>query len=161
MLTKVTSSFLKLAMMGGPVVLYGAFVSLAIFGTAIWDGEGHKDVLVLIAMSLLVLVFVEWSLARRFTEHERVEVRERQVVIAAQQETYKTLLMGALEPLRAEMNRMVMVFDGNASSYDKQYLEFQKLREGVEQIKTGLEKLTSLNLEERLSTVERVLKLKP
>ena len=148
---------------GGPATFAGASLSIFIMATSLFgdSGQATKEVFLLIGAMMFVLAFVEWALGRRFSEHNKAEKREREAVVASQHETYRTILSVALEPLRAEMNRMVMVFDGASATNDRHYREFQRLTEAVEKMQVAMDKMTSLNLEDRVTVLERALKMRP
>lgn len=150
---------LKTVTAGGPMPVGGTLAAMAILGTTIFDGD-RKDILLLIGVALLVLSFVEWAISRRFVARDESEIKERAAVLEAQQSTYRSILSTALEPLRSEMNRMVMVFDSTAATNERQYKEFQRMRESVEKMQSDLSRLMELRLEERIAKIEQVLKVK-
>lgn len=160
----------KFIQQGGPVTFAGATSGVAILATTFWDGQGHKEVLAVIGVTLILLAFAEWAISRRlstfaighderFKAMQESEARQKTEILEHQKVAYTTVLSAALKPLSDEMNRMVMVFDGSAAVTEKQYREFQRMRESFEEIQKEFHKLSALNLAERVTALERAMKL--
>jgi hypothetical protein len=76
-------SALKFAAYGGPIAVAFTAAGGTALGMAFFDRPGaHWDALVVIGVTGIILGFVEWALARRFTAHETVEKRQYEHVAA-------------------------------------------------------------------------------
>jgi uncharacterized membrane protein YvbJ len=152
------NSILKSMIYAGPIPAASSIAGITILSTSLFADSTRMDILLAIGVFLLILSFVEWALARRFSTHEEAEKKQSEAVLKAQHDTYRTILTASLEPLRNEMNRLVMVFDGNQAAFDQYSREFKSLKASIDNIQASLDSLHSQKLEERVARIEKILR---
>jgi hypothetical protein len=74
----VPLSTLKILALGGPVAVIMGSTGSILFGAVFLGRENeHTDVILALAITFIVLAFIEWTMARRFIKHEHVERADR------------------------------------------------------------------------------------